>query len=332
MRLSRQQRRILSYTACFAAAILMVHGSRRTLFAEHTRIKEAHDVFFLPQPRQVATLSLGYKAALADVLWAYVLVSQGLHSRQQRRFDNLGRLYDTVNELAPRWRTPYLLVDALFSFQAGQSSDDDTLRARRILERGVRARPNDAELWLNLGQYVTYVAPATYLYDKPELRKQWRLEGARYLQRAAELGADANVAWQALGGAVVLEKAGELDAAVRFLERVYAVTDDDELKADVERRLRALRIRRDREVAKREHERQQKLDASLASNAAFQRRKKLFHRLMRHDLPYITTNGALLIGPPPQPGSCAGPDHHDAHCATNWRDWAERFETAVLAP
>jgi len=128
-----------------------------------------------------------------------------------RRFDNLNRLYDVINELDPTWRTPYLMADALITFQIGQPSYDDLLKARSILERGVQALPNDAEIWLNLGQFVAFVAPSTYLDDvHPEESQRWRADGARMLARAAELGAGelSFVTWQAIGGAGILEKPG----------------------------------------------------------------------------------------------------------------------------
>lgn len=287
--------------------IIGVSSVRRHLWAVEETVKNRKDVYFLPPPEQVERLSLGYKAALADVLWAHVLVSQGLHTFEQRRFDNLVRLYDVINLLAPTWRTPYLLADALITFQAAHTPYEEVVKAREILERGTEHRPFDGEIWLNLGQFVSYMAPASYLDEHdPEIAERWRQEGVAYLARAAELGGEnANISWQALGGANILERAGEHDAAIRFLQRTYAVTDDEALKQDILRRL-------ERRMAQRD------LDA-------FKDRERAFFDLYRSELPFIRRETALMLGPPAAPARCAGAGHRDdPRCAVDWREWYQR--------
>jgi hypothetical protein len=138
------------------AAALLVSSVRAELFGTHERIKDNRDVYLLPPPKQVRTLALGYNAAVADMFWAHTLVAQGLHLTDRRRFENVTRLYDAINELDPTWRTPYLLADALITLQTSEIATDDVVATRRVLERGVQHRPLDAEIWLNLGQFVAF--------------------------------------------------------------------------------------------------------------------------------------------------------------------------------
>src|SRR6185503_18069668 len=122
------------------------------------------------------------------------------------------------------------MADALITFQSAETPLEEVRKAREIMERGVAARPLDGELWLVLGQFVSYIAPGSYLTDEEEI-KRWRREGVVYLARAAELGGDdSKISWQALGGVGILHRAGERDAAIRFLKRTMAVTEDEELK------------------------------------------------------------------------------------------------------
>ncbi len=294
-----------------ALAIGLISQVRAPLVAEHKRIKAKHDVFFLPPPKQLSAMSLGYRAALADLLWSHVMVSQGLHSSQGRRFENLLGLYDGINELAPKWRTPYLLVDTLVTFQvSGIPRYEEVVRTREILERGVAERPLDAELWLSLGQFVSYIAAPSYLEDShPEVAKRWRLEGASYLARAAELGGDdSNISWQAMGAAKILHQAGETEAVIRFLKRTYAVTDDEELKADLMLKLRALNTER--------------------NQLAYEARDSGFRDFIRAETRFITSrNLALALGPPFPPAHCAGvPQPQQPRCATQWKEWSRRFD------
>jgi hypothetical protein len=253
----------------------------------------------------VVTLSLGYRAALADLLWAHVLVSQGLHTFERRRFENLSLFLDSINELDPTFREPYLLADALFTFQSSTTPREEVLKARAVMERGVQNLPLDGELWLALGQFVSFIAPNGLLTDPAE-QAQWRLDGARILARASELGGgDAWISWQALAGAGVLSRAGERDAAIRFLRRTLAVTDDPELKERIERQIQALAGEQALEI---ERQRQERLSA-----------------MRRRDLPFVKLTTFLLLGPPRDPYTCAGPARADAQaCAHTFRAWSER--------
>ncbi len=294
--------RTAAAVAVAAAAIGAVRAPAADL---ERRVQETSDVYVLPPPDQVVLLSLGYRAALADLIWSHVLVSQGLHTMERRRFENLTRLLDAINALDPTFRDPYVFADALITFQASTTPHEEVVKAREIMERGVRNRPLDGELWLSLGQFVAFIAPASYLTD-PEEQERWRREGAAMLERAAELGGgDANISWQALGGAGILGRAGERDAQIRFLQRTLAVTDDEELK----QKIRA------------------QLDKLLGEKEADAYRKRFdgFAEIWRRDLPFVGKTTLLLLGPPPDPAYCAGAAHaHEARCATTWRDWAER--------
>ncbi len=316
--MSRRSREVIGTILLVFAAVMAVSSVRRHLFATHKRVKEKHDVYFLPAPKQLAILSMGYRAAVADVLWAHVMVSQGLHTFQRRRFDNLLLLYDAINELDPTWRSPYLYADALITFQSSVTPYDEVVKAREILERGVKHRPYDAEIWLNLGQFLAFVAPGTYLDGRPEIAARWRMDGARYLARAAELsGGASHIGWQALGGASVLAKAGELDAAIRFCQRAYAVTDDEELREDLRRKIERYTAELDREKLAGRFE-------------AYRKRDDAFKQLVVAELPFIRRNAALVLGPPPHPHRCAGlPGDRSPECATTWLDWAYRYERAA---
>ncbi|MGK4004316.1 hypothetical protein WMF31_16900 [Sorangium sp. So ce1036] len=296
-------------TLALAAVAAVAIGSVRAPAADlERRVKETSDVYVLPPPDDVVTLSLGYRAALADLLWSHVLVSQGLHTFERRRFENLTLLLDSINALDPTFRDPYLFADALITFQASTTPREEILKAREIMERGVKHRPLDGELWLALGQFVAFIAPAGYLTD-PDEKAQWRLDGARMLQRAAELGGnDANISWQALGGAGILGRAGEREAQIRFLQRTLAVTDDEELQQQI----------------------RAQLDHLLGERAAEAYRRRLdgFAEIWRRDLPFVSKSMMLVLGPPRDTAYCAGGAHADEpRCAPTWRAWAERLES-----
>lgn len=287
------------------ASVVAVSAVRGPLAQAHRHVRETSDVYVLPPPDQVKTLSLGYHAALADLLWAHVLVSQGLHTFERRRFDDLSLFIDSINELDPTFREPYLLADALFTLQTAETPREEMLKARAIMERGVATLPLDGELWLALGQFVAFIAPASYLTDPAE-QAAWRVEGARMLARAVELGgSDASIGWQALASAGILGRAGERDAAIRFLRRTLAVTDDPELRERTQRQLEKLTGEQQLDLEKQKQER--------------------IAEIWRHELPFVPPTLFLVLGPPFDPWRCAGSASSKApECALTWRSFADQ--------
>jgi hypothetical protein len=293
------------------ALIALVAGAaiglvRAPLAGMHQRIKETSEVYTLPPPQQLVRLSLGYRSALADVLWSYVMVSQGIHTQERRRFDNLTHLYDAINELEPTYREPYLFADALITFQVTKTPHEEVLLTRSILERGMRNRPLDGGLWLAAGEFIAYIAPASYLTDPAE-QAEWRMAGARILARTAEIGgSDPTIAWRAVGGASILRRAGEREAAVRFLQRTLAITDDPELKDKIRAQLFALH-----------------------RDQLFPRLEQGVYDLRHGDLPFVSRMEYLVLGPPRDPALCAGPAHErDPDCAPTWHEWEQLSDEA----
>jgi tetratricopeptide (TPR) repeat protein len=234
------------------------------------------------------------------------------------------------------------MADALITFNIIPTTKDfdpgeqklpleDILKAREVMERGVKALPNDAELWLTLGQFVSYMAPASYLEDYPDIAATWRREGVTYLERAVELsGGNSAVSWQALGGASILKDAGELEASIRFYERAAAVTDDQELRDRIEFQIAQMRKNRDAQLGKFDAERLNRIDSELNKSDAYRRRTAAAAHVMANDLPFVSKTAEYLLGPPPHPAACAGPGQQSPLCATSWRDWVTRFENEEL--
>lgn len=288
-------------------AVICVGSVRARVADMHAQAKEESDVNLLPPPREVALMSLGYRAALADLLWAQVLVGQGLRTMNRRRYDTVTDLLDTINELDPEFREPYLWSDALVNLQVTATTREDILRTREILERGTRNRPLDPEVWRTAGQFVAFTGPGTLIKD-PQEREAWRHDGAKMLAKAAEIGGDMGQAgWSALASVSILSRQGERDAAIRLLQRTLAVTEDEELRQQLELQLRS-RIG------------EKKADA-------YQKRQIELLELSRKDLPFVGKTALHVLGPPFDTAYCAGgTSYADKRCALTWKAWAAADE------
>jgi hypothetical protein len=231
----------------------------------------ASDVFALPPPSMLKALSLGYRSALADLLYTTTIISYGIHFDEHRRFEFVGQYLDSIVALDPHFCQTYRFVDTLIVYQPiGAPGPEHIRHARRLLEQGLEMCPTDGYLWLSAGQFMAFIA--TQFLTEDDEKDEFRAAGGRMLARAAELvTGNKNVQWQALAAAGIFTREGKREAAIAFLERVYAVTDDEELKENVAGKLRVLRQEQTLEQARRHDD--------------------AFNQIQRKDLPFLSRTG-----------------------------------------
>lgn len=281
----------------------VAYRARGAIMPAFQALKPTSDVYALPQPEQLAVVSLGYRAALADLIFAHVLVWHGLHFQEKRRFEFAAEYLDAVTTLDPKFRDPYYYGDTLIAVQTGKPTREDYIRARRLLEKGMRELPDDTELWLSGGQFMAYIA-APWLED-PKERDAWRLEGARRMARACELvGSNENIPYNCITAATVFSRSGERDALIRFLERILSVSDDENIRSYALAKLRQVLGEQDIEQ--------------------IERRAQSLRDAWKADLGYVSLTSALVVGPPFDPAACAGAKREKPECASTWASWRSR--------
>jgi tetratricopeptide (TPR) repeat protein len=283
-------------------------GLRESLVSSYSKVRDTTDFYALPSPEQTAVLSLGYRAAFADLLWGNLLVFYGLHMSESRRFEFAGQYLDTINALDPTFDWPYLYADTIITLQPVPPSLEDYQKAREVIERGLEALPYHTELWLTAGQYMAYLA-APHL--PAELQAEWRLKGAQVMGRACELASDnANVPFHCVVAARTLSRSGHNQAMLEMLERTLAVTDDPQVQRMVYGYIERYASERERELRE---QRVRDLEATRERGVAF-----------------VGKDLLLALGPLTADSSCTGLVEHDQlHCATTWRAWSERREALL---
>lgn len=290
-------------TVFILLSIAAIGVARPRLAAIAGAAKARSDVFALPPRRTLKAVSLGYSAAFADLIWAHVLVTQGLRHGEGRPFEHLEQYLGAVNELDPTFREPYRLAGSLLIYQRNDPHPEQSARvARQVMETGLQNFPHDARLWMDYGEFLAYVAPP--ILQSSDEKARWRVEGARALVRAGELGSkDQNVYWHAISAVGILNKEGEREAMLHFLERVLATTEDEELKRFIEPRLKILQQgRRD--------------SRTTAFNGKFE-------ELWRSSTPFATRTQRRIIGPAVSSWICAGAHGDQADsCSRDWNAWA----------
>lgn len=293
----------LSMLAC-AVTIRAVQPRVSEKFAA---LRHESDSYALPAPEQVVVASLGYRSALADYLFAWTRVSYGLHFEEKRRFDRVGDYLETIVALDPEFRTPLRFADTMLIFQPKLVPPENYRFARDFLERGLARHPDDADLWLQSGQFTAYLAPP-HLPQK-ESKDEWRYAGARMLARACDLmGGNKNLPYHCMTAASLFSGAGQREATIQSLERILAVSDDEEVRR---RAMGFLREQVDQQAAERIQARGAKVRA-----------------IWGRQLPMMSRNIIQMMGPQFDEALCSGRRalEEAPECATSWRDWtAERF-------
>jgi hypothetical protein len=295
---------------CVVLGIAGIMLVRAPLYGQYRKAQTENDVYALPPPDQTYVASLGYRSALADLIFGHVLVSYGLHFQEQRRFEFVGDYLETITRLDPKFRDPYRFADTLLTLQPKAPTQDAYRRARRLQEQGLREFPYDQELWNTAGQFLAYLAP-TYLTDQAE-KDEFRRSGAQKLLRACELiGKNDGVPYHCITAATLLTEQGNREATRQFLERLASVSDDPKIQTLAQNYLRRINgaIDADRTAAK-----------TARFNAAW-----------RDDLAFVPLDGILALGPAFEPAACAGLGAPSASqgCAASWRRWSAAAESSL---
>ncbi|MBN2193955.1 MAG: hypothetical protein JW751_14155 [Polyangiaceae bacterium] len=293
--------------AVMAAGAIGIGEARALVAAYHGALREVSDVYALPSPEQTVAVSLGHRAALADLIYVSTLVSYGIHGQERRRFEFASNYLETVIALDPTLRDAYFFADTILTLQSVRSPVEEYHKARAIQARGLEEFPYDAELWLTAGQFLAFLAPGAF--EDPQVQKEWRVAGARLMVRGCTLAADdPMLGKKCFGAGQTLTRAGEREATIHLMERLISLSDDPDIRARARRAL--------------EYELGQKLAAVLAD------RRQRFDAEQAADLPFATGDLYLLIGPATDPAHCAG-GSAALGCATTWRAWVDRLGEAL---
>lgn len=263
------------------------------------KVRQRDDVFLLPPPAELRAMTLGYRAATTDLLWAQLLLEVGLHWQEKRPFPYITRYIDGILSVEPDFPTIYDFVDTMIMFPPPPGANAEDARiTRRYLERGVEARPFDANVWLHYGQFITFLAQS-FLTDKEEIER-WRTEGALALMRAVELGSDAQ---RSLAAVTILSKSGERKATIEHLQRAYAMTDDVGMREQF-----ALRLK------------------SLQADAVAEDAVSVVDRAWQTGFPFLSRGTTLLLGPRRSATLCAGTTSYTRRGCP--RDWQQAVDEA----
>lgn len=267
-----------------ALAVSGIQASRGALTRQYQKTAALSDVYALPSGEHLKVFSLGYRSALADLLFGRTLVAAGMHFSERQVFEQLDGYLEAIVALEPRYRDVYYYADSLLTLSTVRMPPRNYRIARDLQERGRKLFPDDAQLWISSGQFMTYLA--VQWLPPEENADEWRAAGVKVLQHACDIWPYQELPASCLGLSSILSRLGEREATIRSLERLIAVADDPMVRAEASRRIEALLGEQAREQ--------------------FHRRVQAAEAQRTRDLPLVSRLEYQLIGPKWDPARCLG--------------------------
>jgi tetratricopeptide (TPR) repeat protein len=183
-----------------------------------------YDVGIVPGAATLRWLSLGHPTLAANLLWLRAVQYIGDPRADQRGWEKLYPLVDTLTDLDPGHGYAYQVAGTLLSTY-GQVRESNA-----ILEKGARALPD------------RYILPHLRAFNAFYYDDDWETAGKWAEIAARTKGAPAHARHYALAYYV---KGRRADAAVDYLEQILSEARDPETRAAVEAQLKQAILERD---------------------------------------------------------------------------------------
>jgi hypothetical protein len=212
--------------SCLSLSVLALRKSDDA--REHIILKEA---LYIPSPKAIKALSLGYTGLMADLYWTRVVqYFGGKHYQRAEQYKLLAPLLDITTTLDPHLLVAYEF-GSIFLAQQPPEGAGDPAAAAALVQKGIRENPEAWRLWYHLG----------YIYFD-ELHDS-KAASEAFLEGSQVPGA---LPWMKVMAAALAQHAGEAETARYLWTQIYNSTADPDIRANAVKRLIALRV--DQEV------------------------------------------------------------------------------------
>ncbi|MEE9383816.1 MAG: hypothetical protein V3V08_10420 [Nannocystaceae bacterium] len=202
-----------------ATSSVLVHdalATRRRIFPADA------DLLYLPPAHQLERMSLGYREALADLVWVRAVVFAG-DRIGGKNFEWINKYLSAIMTLAPTFRRPYHWAGITFVYTGDAVITRDMIdRSIQMYRDGIRQFPEDHELLFALGMLLFRDVQSIEGFSAVE-RDVARSEGVELLRKSAAFGAPPLVRQLA---ATLVDSFASDQLAISFLETQMMQTSD----------------------------------------------------------------------------------------------------------
>jgi hypothetical protein len=210
-------------------ALALLPGLIAAMVWTHQGVKQARDQFprdqdllYLPPAQHLESMSLGYREALADLIWIRAVVFAGDRAGATN-YAWIIQYLEAIYTLAPGFRRPYAWGGVAFIY-SGENVDRAMVdRALLLYRRGLEHFPEDHELLFAAGMLLTRDVQMQPGYTDDE-RSAAMDEGVAMIRKAAAFGAPPLVRQLA---ATLVSEGGTDALAIQFLESQLLQAEDE---------------------------------------------------------------------------------------------------------
>jgi len=242
--------------AVLAATIFVALGGSIALLHEIDRMREGatlEESLYIPSPRVLRALSLGYTGLMADIYWTRVVQYFGSkHRANATQYKLLAPLLEITTTLDPHLIVAYQF-GSTFLAQKPPEGAGDPQASVALVEKGIRENPNNWQLYYELG-FLQYME----LHDEAA--------AARTFDRGSNIPG-AHPFLKVLAASMA-QHAGDRDLARMLWTATYENTEDAMIRANAVKHLRALKVDEDithlEEIVRQYQQRTSRLPQSMA--------------------------------------------------------------------
>src|SRR6266516_5726137 len=134
----------IKYATIYALLLALFLGASAYLVRQVDRVRGdvvLQEMLYIPSPKVVRRLSLGYSGLLADVYWTRVVQYFGTkHKAKAKQYLILEPLLEMTTELDPKLLPAYHF-GSVFLAQRPPEGAGDPQAAARLVEKGIRENP-----------------------------------------------------------------------------------------------------------------------------------------------------------------------------------------------
>lgn len=207
---------------CLFSTIVLLHNSDRT--HPQASLEEA---LYVPSPKVVKRLSLGYDGLLADIYWTRVVqYFGGKRHAGSARYDLLAPLLEITTTLDPHLLVAYEFGGNFLAPSPPEGAGEPQ-EAIELAEAGIRNNPNEWRLYYNLG-FVYYAELKDYS------------KAAEAFQRGSKIP-NAHPFLKILA-ATMAQRGGDVQTARMMWTTTYETIPDKMIRANAVAHLRALQV------------------------------------------------------------------------------------------
>jgi len=199
---------------------LAMASARVHLEPEASRAGRIRNPAWLPNGKSVRLASFGHRILLADFFWLKLVQYVGETTlAKQERWEALYPLADLVTDLDPRYGYAYQVAGSNLAGLAHRYGE-----AEKILKKGMANLPDRWQLyWM--------ASVNKFLFEGDYAA------GAAYARKAAEVGKRPHLSLLASSLSMVANTEDEYRAAMEVLQESLKLTDQPEMREQLERRL-----------------------------------------------------------------------------------------------